>query len=177
MLISILETISRWAIPFLLLMIPIYGSFRKVPVYESFVSGAEEGFKTAVKIIPFLLGMMVAIAVFQASGAMDLVTQGLKPLLAPLGAPTEILPLAVLRPLSGSGALAMATELMGQYGPDSFIGRVASVMQGTTDTTFFVLTVYFGSVGIKRSRYALATGLMADVTGLLASLYICQVLF
>lgn len=177
MLIDLLETISRWAIPFLLLTIPLYGSFRKVSVYESFVSGAEEGLKTALKIIPFLLGMMVAISVFQASGAMELLTGSLSPLLCRLGIPEEILPLAALRPMSGSGALAMATELISRHGPDSFIGRLASVMQGTTDTTFFVLTVYFGAVGVKHSRYALATGLTADITGLLASLYICRILF
>ncbi len=177
MLITVMETVSRWAIPFLLLFIPLYGALRRVPVYESFVSGAEEGFTTAVKIIPFLLGMMVAIAVVQASGAMELLTGWLRPVFDAFGVPPEVLPLALLRPLSGSGALAMATELIAQYGPDSLIGRMASVMQGTTDTTFFVLTVYFGSVGIRHSRYALFTGLMADLTGLIAALYICRRLF
>lgn len=176
-MLMVLEAVSRWAIPFLLLVVPLYGLFRKVPVYESFVSGAEEGAKTAFRIMPFLLGMMVAIAVFRASGAMELLTSALGFLLQPFGAPPEILPLAVLRPLSGSGALAMAAELMREYGPDSLIGRMASVMQGTTDTTFFVLTVYFGSVGIKHSRYALLTGLAADLTGFFASLFICQRLF
>jgi spore maturation protein B len=174
---AILTTVSIWAIPFLLLVIPLYGFFRRVPVYEAFVEGAEEGFVTAVKIIPFLVGMLVAIAVFRASGAMDLLIQAFQPLLTFIGAPGEVLPLALMRPLSGSGSLGLATELMKHYGPDSLIGRMASVMQGTTDTTFFVLTVYFGSVGIKKSRYALITGLSADVAGLLASIYICNLLF
>jgi spore maturation protein B len=177
MLPAILNTVSRWAIPLLLLLIPIYGFCKRVPVYETFVEGAEEGFYTAIKIIPFLVGMMIAISVFRASGAMGFAVQTIKPLLMKVGAPPEILPLAVMRPLSGSGALGMATELMRVYGPDSMIGRLASVMQGTTDTTFFVLTIYFGSVGIKRFKYAVITGLSADITGLIASIYICQLLF
>ena len=144
---------------------------------KAFVAGAEEGFSTAVKIIPFLAGMMIAISVFRASGAMDYLALLLDPLTTKIGAPSEILPLAIMRPLSGSGVLGMATELMRIYGPESFIGRMASVMQGTTDTTFFVLTVYFGSVGIKKYRYAVITGLTADITGFLASLYICNLLF
>ncbi|MDO4541089.1 MAG: spore maturation protein [Syntrophomonadaceae bacterium] len=177
MLFTILNTVSRWAIPFLLFTIPLYGFFRRVPVYEAFVEGAEEGFRTAVKIIPFLVGMLVAISVFRASGAMDVLMAALGPWLSRIGVPPDILPLAIMRPLSGSACLGLATELMQIYGPDSFIGRVASVMQGTTDTTFFVLTVYFGSVGVMRYRYALMTGLTADITGLVASLYICNVLF
>lgn len=177
MFLQILETVSRWAIPFLLLTVPIYGFIKKVPVYESFVEGAQEGFTTAIKIIPFLVGMMVSISVFRASGAMEYLTQILSPVTNYLGAPAEVLPLAIMRPLSGSGVLGMATELMRVYGPDSLIGRIASTMQGTTDTTFFVLTVYFGAVGIKKFRYAVVTGLTADITGFIASVYICNVLF
>jgi spore maturation protein B len=176
-MLEMLDTVSRWAIPFLLLTIPVYGFLKRLPVYETFVEGAEEGFYTAVKIIPFLVGMLVAISVFRASGAMDYAIQAIMPLMHKLGAPAEVMPLALMRPLSGSGALGLATELIKIYGPDSLIGRMASVMQGTTDTTFFVLTVYFGSVGIKRSRYALLTGLSADITGLIASIYICNLLF
>lgn len=177
MLLEILTTVSRWAIPFLLLVIPLYGFCKRVPVYETFVEGAEEGFYTAIKIIPFLVGMMVAISVFRASGAMDCLIQMLRPFMQAIGAPPELLPLAIMRPLSGSGALGLATEIMRVYGPDSILGRMASVMQGTTDTTFFVLTVYFGSVGIKRFKYAVITGLSADITGLIASVYICNLLF
>ncbi len=177
MFLQVLETVSRWAIPFLLLTVPIYGFIKKVPVYESFVEGAQEGFTTAIKIIPFLVGMMVSISVFRASGAMEYLTQILSPVTNYLGAPAEVLPLAIMRPLSGSGVLGMATELMRVYGPDSLIGRIASTMQGTTDTTFFVLTVYFGAVGIKKFRYAVVTGLTADITGFIASVYICNLLF
>ena len=177
MMLSILTTVSSWAIPFLLFAIPLFGYIKKVPVYEAFVEGAEEGFYTAVKIIPFLVGMLVAISVFRASGAMDLFVKVMMPIMTKIGAPPEVLPMAVMRPLSGSGTLGLATELMKVFGPDSLIGRMASVMQGTTDTTFFVLTVYFGSVGIKKYRYAILTGLSADVTGLIASIYICNLLF
>jgi len=174
---SLLTLVSKWAIPVLLFVIPVFGYLRKVPVYESFVEGAEEGFTTAVKIIPFLVGMMVAISVFRASGAMDFISHCLSPLTSRAGVPSEVLPLAIMRPLSGSAVLGLATELMKSFGPDSFIGRISSVMQGTTDTTFFVLTVYFGAVGIKKYRYAIVTGLTADITGFLASVYICNLLF
>lgn len=177
MLLQLLDVISKWAIPLLLLVVPIYGFVKRVPVYEKFVEGAEEGFTTAVKVIPFLVGMMVAISVFRASGAMEYLSGLLSPLTTRIGAPSEVIPLAIMRPLSGSGVLGLATELMRVYGPDSFIGRLASVMQGTTDTTFFVLTVYFGSVGIKKYRYSIVTGLTADITGFLAAIYICNLVF
>lgn len=177
MLLSFLTSLSKWAIPVLLLVIPVYGYIRKVPVYEAFVEGAEEGFTTVVKIIPFLVGMMIAISVFRASGAMNYLSNAIAPVTQLIGAPPELLPLAVMRPLSGSAVLGLATEIMKVYGPDSFIGRCASVMQGTTDTTFFVLTIYFGSVGIKKYRYSIITGLSADITGFLASIYICNLLF
>lgn len=177
MLYSILTIVSRWAIPVLLLGIPLYGQWKKVPVYEAFVEGAEEGFTTAVKIIPFLVGMLVAISVFRASGALDYIGRALAPLTSYMGIPSEILPLAVMRPLSGSAVLGLATELMRVYGPDSMIGRLASVMQGTTDTTFFILTIYFGGVGVKKYRYAPISGLSADLSGFLASLYICHRIF
>ncbi len=177
MLLSFLTSVSKWAIPLLLLVIPVYGYIRKVPVYEAFVEGAEEGFTTVVKIIPFLVGMMIAISVFRASGAMNYLSNAIAPITKLIGAPPELLPLAVMRPLSGSAVLGLATEIMKVYGPDSFIGRCASVMQGTTDTTFFVLTIYFGSVGIKKYRYSIITGLSADISGFLASIYICNLLF
>jgi len=177
MLYHILTEVSRWAIPLLLLVIPIYGAWRRVPVYEAFVEGAEEGFTTAIKIMPFLVGMMVAISVFRASGAMQYLSLVLSPLTSILDIPAEILPLGIMRPLSGSAVLGMTSELMKVYGPDSFIGRLASVMQGTTDTTFFILTIYFGSVGVKKYRYSVITGLSADITGFVAAVYICNLLF
>lgn len=172
---SFIAEISRWAIPFLLFFIPLMAYLRKVPVYESFVTGAEEGFKTGIRIMPFLIGMLVSIRVFVDSGALEILSRFLQPVFAFFGLDpnlTAIIPLAVMRPLSGSGALGVSTQLINQYGPDSMIGRIASTLQGSTDTTFFVLTVYFGSIGIKKYRYALKLGLLADVIGLIASIWI-----
>lgn len=177
---NVIAEISRWAIPMLLLLIPLLAYLRKVPVYESFVAGAEEGFKTGVRILPFLIGMLVAIRVFIDSGALEMVSHWLQPLFTILGLDpnfSDIIPLAIMRPLSGSGALGVATQLIDHHGPDSYIGRLASTLQGSTDTTFFVLTVYFGSVGIKKYRYALKLGLLADVVGLLASIWIVNKMF
>lgn len=177
---TVIAETARWAIPLLLFFIPLYAFFRKVPVYETFVEGAENGFKTAVKIIPFLIGMLVSIRIFVDSGALELLTGIFRPIFAALGLNPEILeviPLAVMRPLSGSGSLGVATQLILQHGPDSFIGRLASTLQGSTDTTFFVLAVYFGSVGIKKYRYALKVGLTADVVGLIASIWIVTKVF
>lgn len=177
MFIEILNLVSAWAIPFLLLVIPITAYFRGVKVYETFVQGAEDGFRTAVKIIPFLVGMLVAIGVFRASGAMDLLVSAIKPVTNFLGIPPDILPLAIMRPLSGGGALGIAAEMISTHGPDSFLGRLASTMQGSTDTTFYVLTVYFGSVGITKYRYALHLGLIADITSLMAAIFITNLVF
>lgn len=169
--------VSAWAVPALFCFFLVIGLLRRIPVYETFIHGAEEGFQVAVRIIPYLVAMFVAIKVFRVSGAMELLAHFCAPLLSALGLPPEVLPLALMRPLSGSSALGIATELIKTYGPDSFIGRLASVMQGTTDTTFFVLTVYFGSVGIKKYRHALALGLIADLTGLFLSLLLCKIIF
>ncbi|AFQ43103.1 spore maturation protein [Desulfosporosinus meridiei] len=177
---NIIAEISRWAIPLLLLLVPIVAYIRGVPVYESFVEGAEEGFKTGVRILPFLIGMLVAIRVFVDSGALSILSQWLRPLINILGLDPDfaaIIPLAIMRPLSGSGALGVATQLINEYGPDSYIGRLASTLQGSTDTTFFVLTVYFGSVGIKKYRYALKLGLLADLIGLIVSVWIVTKVF
>lgn len=174
---AIIDHISRWSIPFLLLIIPLVGIMKGVKVYEAFVTGAEHGFHTAIKIIPYMVGMLVSIGVFRASGAMDYLVNFLNPILSFFNFPPEILPLALMRPLSGGGALGIASELIYTYGPDSFIGRLASTMQGSTDTTFYVLTVYFGSVGIKRYRYAVALGLIADFTTLVAAIFITNLVF
>lgn len=170
---SIIEEVSRWAIPLILLIVPLAAYLRGVPVYESFVTGAEEGLKTGFRILPFLIGMLVSIRVFVDSGALEILSGLLQPIFLRFGLEsnlTALIPLAVMRPLSGSGALGVATQIINQYGPDSMIGRIASTLQGSTDTTFFVLTVYFGSVGIKKYRYALKLGLLADFVGLIASI-------
>jgi len=174
---SWLDTVSLWAIPSMLALIPLWGAIRKVKVYDTFIEGAEEGLQVAIRIVPFLVGMMVALSIFRASGAMELLAKAIDPVTSRLGFPSPILPLMIVRPLSGAGALAVTADLLKTNHPDSYIGRLASIMQGSTDTTFYVLTVYFGSVGIRKTRYAAAVGLTADVVGFLAALYVCNWFF
>ncbi|WNF37965.1 spore maturation protein [Bacillaceae bacterium IKA-2] len=172
-----ISLISIWLIPLLICFILLYGTVKRVPTYETFVEGAKEGFGMAVSIIPYLVGMIVAISVFRASGAMDFFIEILKPILEAVGVPTEIVPLALIRPISGTGALGMTADLIATHGPDSFIGRLASTMQGSTDTTFYVLTVYFGAVGIRKMGDALKVGLLVDLAGIVASIVIVTIVF
>jgi spore maturation protein B len=174
---ALLSLISAWAIPVMIVFIPLYAAYRKIPVYESFVEGAKDGFDTAIKIIPHLVGMMVAISVFRASGAMDMLIDWMRPFFNRIGVPTEVLPLAILRPITGAGSLAFTTDLIEQFGPDSMIGRIASTVQGSTDTTLYVITVYFGAIGIRKAGYALKVGLISDLVGFVASIVICLLVF
>ncbi len=154
--------------------------FRKVKVYEEFIEGAKEGFQIAVKIIPYLVAILVSIGVFRASGAMDSLVEGISWLFAALGADTSFvpaLPVAIMKPLSGSGARGLMVEAMTHYGTDSFAGRLACTLQGATDTTFYVLALYFGSVGIRNSRYALTCGLIADLAGIVAAIFMAYLFF
>lgn len=176
-MLSWINTISAWSIPVIIAFIPLFAYTKKVPVYESFVDGAKDGFSTAISIIPHLVGMMVAISVFRASGALEFMVGWTAPFLQWLGVPNEILPLGLLRPLTGTGSLAYTTELIRAYGPDSMIGRIASTIQGSTDTTLYVLTVYFGAVGIRNGRYALKVGLFSDVVGFVAAIAVCLLVF
>ena len=169
-----LSTISLWAIPVLLVVIPFIGLIRGVKVYDVFIDGAKEGFDVGVKIIPFLVGILVAIGMFRASGAMDLVTAALAPLAQSTGFPGELVPLAILRSLTGSGSLAFATDLVKTHGPDSLIGRAAATMYGSSETTFYVLAVYFGAVGVKRTRHAVPAALVGDVVAAIASVVVCR---
>ncbi len=174
---NIVQWISDAAIPLILLIIIGYGVFKKVKVYEAFVDGAKGGFEVAIKIIPFLVAILVAIGMFRASGAMDYFIKIISPITDLIGMPAEALPVAIMRPLSGSGSLGLVTEIMKTHGPDSFLGRLVSTMYGSTETTFYVLAVYFGSVGIKKTRHAVAAGLLADAAGLLGALFICKMVF
>lgn len=175
---ELFSQLSIWLIPCLIVFIPLYAAMRrKVPVYETFVEGAKDGFGTAINIIPHLVGMMVAISMFRASGAMELILSGVRPLFDSLGIPSEVLPLGLLRPLTGAGSLAFTADLIQTYGPDSMIGRIASTIQGSTDTTLYVLTVYFGAIGIRRSRYALKVGLFSDIVGFFTAIFICLYIF
>jgi spore maturation protein B len=172
-----LNAISAWAIPVLIVFIPLYAAYRKVPVYESFTEGAKDGFDTAIRIIPHLVGMMVAISIFRASGAMDMLIGAIAPLFARIGIPADVLPLAILRPITGAGSLAYTTDLIKTFGADSFIAQIASTIQGSTDTTLYVLTVYFGAVGIRKARYALRVGLFSDLVGFFAAVAVCYLAF
>ncbi|HEX7064211.1 MAG TPA: spore maturation protein [Bacillales bacterium] len=174
---ALITTVSIWLIPVLIGFVLVYGTMKKIPTYETFVEGGKEGFKTAVQIIPYLVGMLVAIQVFRASGAMAFFIGLLEPALEAVGFPAEVVPLALLRPISGTGALGMTTDLIKEYGPDSFIGRLASTMQGSTDTTLYVLTVYFGAVGIRKMGDALKVGLLADLVGIIAAFVIVSLVF
>ncbi|MGG4555384.1 spore maturation protein [Paenibacillus humicus] len=172
-----INIISAWAVPMMIAFIPLYAFMKKVPVYESFVDGAKDGFSTAIGIIPHLVGMMVAISVFRASGALEFFTGWMDPLLKMLHVPPEVMPLGILRPLTGTGSLAFTTDLIKTYGPDSMIGRIASTVQGSTDTTLYVLTVYFGAIGIRNGRYALKVGLFSDAVGFVAAIAVCLLIF
>lgn len=174
---SVVNLISILAIPLLIAVFFGWGFAKKVKVYEVFVEGAKDGFNTAVRIIPYLVAMLFAIGIFRASGAMDLLTSMLSPVTNLIGMPSETLPMAMMRPLSGSGSLGIMTELMKVHGPDSFIGILASTMYGSTETTFYVLAVYFGSVNVKNGRHALPAGLIADFFGMLGAVFICRIFF
>ena len=158
----------------------IAGMRKKVNVYESFIDGAKEGFTTAVRIIPYLVAILVAIGVFRASGGMDLLIQGINRLFELMGCNTDFvdaLPTALMKPLSGSGARGMMVDTMTAHGADSFAGRLSCIFQGSTDTTFYILAVYFGSVGIKNTRHAVQAGLLTDLCGVIAALFIAYVFF
>ena len=158
----------------------VAGTRRRTNVYDAFIEGAKEGFHTAVTIIPYLVAILVAIGVFRASGAMDWLIDGITWAAAACGIDTNFvgaLPTAVMKPLSGSGARGMMVDAMTQYGADSFVGRLASVFQGSTDTTFYVLAVYFGSVGIRDTRHAVTCGLFADLVGIIAAIAVCYIFF
>lgn len=174
---GIIGVISLWLIPVIIGFILIYGTLKKVPTYESFVEGGKEGITIAFSIIPYLVGMLVAISIFRASGALDFLMNVMKPALEVLNIPAEIVPLAFIRPISGTAALGLTSDIIATYGPDSYIGMLAAVMQGSTDTTLYVLTVYFGAVGIRKMGDALKVGLLADLIGIIASIVIVTLLF
>ncbi|MDI6871612.1 MAG: nucleoside recognition domain-containing protein [Bacillota bacterium] len=176
-MIRALQAVSALVVPALLLLIPWYAYLKRVPVYEEFVRGAARAFGVGVRIIPYLVAMLVAVAVLRASGALDYLSSAVAPLTRSLGLPPDLLPLALVRPLSGSGALALLAEATRVHGPDSYAGRLAAVMVGCTETTFYVLSVYFGAAGVKRLRYAVTLGIIADVAGLLAAVTVCRLTF
>jgi spore maturation protein SpmB len=170
---------SVWLLPSLVVGFLGFGVWRGVRVYEVFVEGAKEGFETAVRIIPYLVAILVSVAMFRSSGAMNSLVMVLAPLTTPLGLPAEALPMALLRPFSGSGAYGLMTAIMQDpaIGPDSYVGMLVSTIQGSTETTFYVLAVYMGAVQVQRLRHTLAAALTADLAGLAAAVWICSYLF
>jgi spore maturation protein B len=173
----IMDWLAVIAIPFIILLIIGLAECKKIKVYEKFVEGAKEGFTIAIKIIPYLVAMLLAIGMFRASGALDLLNIILSPVTKLIGMPVEVIPMALMRPLSGSGSLGVMAELMKTHGPDSLVGFIASTMYGSTETTFYVIAVYFGAVNIQKVKYALPAGLIADAAGLIAAVLICSAVF
>lgn len=168
------NALSILAIPFLLSFFPVFAATRGIKVYEEFVEGAKEGFGVILKIIPFLVTMLVAISMFKGAGGIDLLTRLLTPVLAPLQFPTDLLPLALMRPLSGSATLAILTDIIHRLGPDNIVSLMAATIYGSTETTFYVAAVYFGSVSIKQTRHSIPAGLLGDLAGIIASVIICR---
>lgn len=174
---SILHSTAAWAIPMMVLFICCYGFIKGINVYDTFIDGAKSGFQTAINIIPYLVAMMVTISILRSSGTLDLIVNALKPLLELCRIPEEVFPLLLLRPLSGSGSMAYVNSLFASHGPDSLIGKMASTVMGSSETTFYVIAVYLGAIGVKDSRYALPLGLFADLVGFVAAVFICNLLF
>jgi spore maturation protein B len=176
-LVNLVDAVSYLAIPFLLAFFPLYGSLSGVKVYEEFVEGAKEGFQVAIRIIPYLVAIISSVAMFRAAGGIDVITRFIGPALNAVQFPTELLPLVLIRPLSGSGANGLFAELVQAHGPDSLITRMGATVLGSSETTFYVLAVYFGSVAIRRTRHAVPAGLVADLFGVAASILICRLVF
>jgi spore maturation protein B len=172
-----MQLISVFILPLLLVSIPLYGLIRKVKVYEEFVVGAKEGFEIGVRIIPYLVGILFAIGMFRANGAMDWIIAGLNPVLGLIGFPAEVLPMGIMRSLTSSGSVGILADLIKVHGEDSILVKIAATMFGSTETTFYVIAVYFGAVGVRNSMYAIKAGLMADFAAAFASVYVCYLLF
>lgn len=170
----VLDIISLWALPVIILSILVFALIKKIPVYEAFVEGAKEGVDVTLKIVPYLTAIIVAVAMFRASGALDMLTDLLSAFLQKINVPSEILPLAIVRSLSGSAALGVFSDIAHNNPVDSYVTKLGAIMLGSSETTFYVLAVYFGSVGIKKYRYAVLTGLIADVAGIIGAIVIAN---
>ena len=168
---------SAWLVPLLLAFIALFAMGKGINVYEALTKGAEEGLTILLRILPALVGLMTAVYMLRASGAMELAGDLLAPALSRLGIPPETAALLFVRPVSGSGALAIGSELMAAYGPDSYVGRVAAVMLGSTETTFYTVAVYFGAAGVHKTRYAIPAALIADLAGFMAAAFAVRVFF
>lgn len=174
---AVLDILSVWLLPAIILIILTWAMIKKVPIYEAFIEGAKDGVKVSVNIIPYLVAIIVAVSMFRASGAIDVISHFFAGTLKALKVSADVLPLAIVRGLSGSAALGIFSEISAHNGADSYVSKLSAVMLGSSETTFYVLTVYFGAVGIKKFRYALMTGIIADITGIIASIFICRMFF
>lgn len=173
---SVFNTISTWILPIIILTVLTVGLIKKVPIYESFTEGAKDGFKVSVNIIPYLVAIIVAISMLRASGFIEYMGDLFSGILTALKIPVEVLPIMIVRSLSGSAALGVFSDIANSLGPDAYATKLAAVMVGSSETTFYVLAVYFGSVGIKKFRYALLTGILADIIGIVGAIFVCQLL-
>lgn len=174
---SLMNLISLWALPAIILLILTMGLFKKVPLYETFTEGAKDGFKVAVNIIPYLVAIIVAISMFRASGIIEMIGNALKPLLAHFNVPADTIPIMIVRSLSGSAALGVFSDVAHNAGPDAYATKLSAVMVGSSETTFYILAVYFGAIGISKLRYALIVGLLADFIGILTAILVCNWMF
>jgi spore maturation protein SpmA len=174
--VRLIEAVSVVALPFLFVAIPVYGTLKGLRAYEEFVEGAKEGFATATRIIPYLVAMLVAIGALRGAGGIEWITRTLEPLLRGVGYPAELVPMTLLRPLTGSGTLAAFTDLVKSHGADSLLARMGGTLFGSTETTFYVIAVYFGSVGVRRTRNAILAGLSADIAGSIAAVWVCRMM-
>lgn len=172
-----MNNISNYIIPIIVLIIILYALKKRVDIYDTFIDGTKESFDMTLKVFPNLLAMVFGVNIFLKSGILDFIFNNLKPIFSYINVQIEILPMAIMRPISGSASLAILNDLFLNYGPDSFIGTVASIIQGSTDTTFYVLTLYFGSIGIKKIRYAMWAGLFSDLVGIVTAIILGNVLF
>ncbi len=174
---SVMDFISLWALPAVLLLILTLGIIKKVPLYEVFTDGAQEGFKVSVKIIPYLVAIIVAISMLRASGAIEMLSNALFPVLSFFNVPADVTPIMIVRSLSGSAALGIFSDITNSLGPDNYATTLAAVMVGSSETTFYVLAVYFGAVGIAKLRYSVIVGLLADIIGIIAAVTVCNLMF
>ena len=174
---DIMQIISLWALPVILLLILTMGLIKKVPLYETFTDGAKDGFKVAVNIIPYLVAIIVGISMFRASGIIEIIENTFAPILSKFNVPADTIPIMIVRSLSGSAALGVFSDIANNLGPDSYATKLSAVMVGSSETTFYVLAVYFGAVGISKLRYALVVGLLADFIGIVAAISVCNLVF
>ena len=174
---STISTISMLALPLFICFVVVYGMVKKVKVYEAFIKGAKSGISTAFRVLPYIVAMIFAVDIFKAAGCFEYISTALKPVIGVLHIPPEVLPLALMRPFSGGASMGMLAGLFTQFGPDSFIGRVASTLMGSSETLFYTVSLYYGSIGVENTRHTIPAAILSDVSGLIASTVVCLLVF